>query len=176
MIFEQRIDIYNNKKKVIIHLLLSILLMMLGIWTITRPGSLLLYGLVRVGHLPAGIIVLVIFTLCSYVFIRKLMRKLPVLVIDEKGIYDYTARPSGIGIPWASIYDAEIRQKLVVLSLYDAAAFIEQLPPGYRKKMARMNYKSIGAPAIINASVRTMPPKELVRLLKDSIESQNKMV
>lgn len=181
MIFEERIDLYIDKKKVLVYLLPSLGFILLSIWMITKPGSLLLFGLVQVSYLTVGIIAIGIFAMSSYALIRKLMRKLPVIVMDEKGIYDYTTSPSGIEIPWASIYDAEIRrvsmrQRIVVLSLYDAEAFIEQLPSGYRKKVAKVNYNAIGSPATINATGLTIKPEELVALLKERIEAQNKPV
>lgn len=181
MIFEERIDLYIDKKKVLVYLLPSLGFILLSIWMITKPGSMLLFGLVQVSHLSAGIIAMGIFAMTSYAFIRKLMRKLPVIVIDEKGIYDYTTSASGIAIPWEAVYDAEIRkvsmrQRIVVLSLDDAEAFIEQLPSGYRKKVAKINYNSVGSPATINATGLTIKPQELVALLKERIEAQNKPV
>ncbi len=179
MIFEERVEVYFDKRKITVYLLLSLVFISLGIRLTTEPGTLLLLGLIPVSQMTVGIIATGIFAISAYALIRRWMRKLPVLIIDEKGIYDYMITPSGIEIPWASIYDAEIRrismrQRIVILSLYDAAAFIEQLPAGYRKKVAGINYKSIGSPATINASGLTIKPEELLQLLKDRIETQNR--
>lgn len=181
MVFEERVEVYFDKRKIIVYLLLSLVFIALGIRLITEPGSSLLLGLIPVSRMTAGIIATGIFTISAFVLTRRWLRRLPVLVIDEKGIYDYTITPSGIEIPWTSVYDVEIRrismrQRIVVLSLYDAAAFIEQLPAGYRQKVAGINYKSVGSPATINASGLTMKPEELMQLLKERIETQNRPV
>lgn len=167
MIFEQRTELYENKKKYGLYLACSLAFVAIGIWMLIEPPfRLSLFGLVSVRGTWAGILNIALFGAATFIFVRKLLRRLPLLVLDDRGITDYSRRASGLEVPWDLLCGADLfkvgRQSFLALQSHDGNAFVEAQSGHNGRRGMRMSFRMYGSPVVIAVSMLQCKPEELL--------------
>jgi len=179
MIFEERTEIFVHKGKTLRYVASSLIFVGLGIWMFIQPGlQVRLFRLIPVSGKIMGGFTILLFGGMGSIFIRRMMHKLPALVLDERGVYDRTQYASGFDISWSEIEELSVykmnRQSFITVYLRDPDGFLEKYGTGIRGRMMRMNNKTMGTPLVINPVNLTMKTKELLPLMNGYLDKYRK--
>lgn len=176
MIFDKRVEIFVHKRKMILFLVLAIILLAISIWMVfDDDGSFGLFGVIPVSNQAMGIFCSIVFAICIYFFIRKITRKLPVIVLDEKGIFEYLTQSSGVDIPWSAV--SEVRTCMVVnhpflaVSLYDPEIYLVQVNSNIKRKMLKLNQKRYDTPMMLSLRGIQIKPQELLGVIRGYLDA-----
>ncbi len=120
--------------------------------------------------IPLGILGLTFFGIATvYVFVR-FFDKRPALIIDNRGITDYSSLISAGFIPWENVANFGItrvyKQAIVTIMLRDPKAFLATQKP-IKKAIMSINMKWYRSPVQLSANTLSVNANEILRLLQE---------
>lgn len=159
------IVVYPKSHLTLRYLLTSIGMMsaVIFIWIINLPAIFGLYDLLMIFSA-------LFFATSTYFIAKRLFQPKPLLIVDEKGITDYSTSIMGFGtFPWEEITDIQLtyyrNQTFISVYLVDEDKYIKQVSPW--KRMAYMANRLLGAPLInITLTTSTETPEEIFFLIQ----------
>jgi hypothetical protein len=166
---EKSLEIQKKKQPVA---LIALFLLMVGgaaIWLLIRYIYPNLNGLWKF-KLNAIVIIAAVVIWAIVIVVRHANRKIPGLIIDEKGITDHTNITSVGFIPWSDITAFELvkgsfNHKLIVVKVRNPEVYIKtnaQLSASRQTQLIQF-----GSPILITATTLEYDPQLLVALLKE---------
>jgi hypothetical protein len=170
----ERVEILSSKKKIILVLLGTIIVVALGILFAIMPDvfETRRYGLLTTR--VAGIGCILIFGFCCIASVKKLFDKKVGLVIDSNGITDNSSGTSVGYIPWKDIIGIEIfiihGQKIIAILVNNPDEYISRQKNLFRQKTLEWNYNLCGSPISLSANTLICKHNELERILREQYE------
>ena len=180
MITDDRIRIPLSKRKLILALLGSLLLVVGGLWMVSNPERFQSTVFSNQTFIfLMGIVSILFFGTCGFYISKKLADPRPGLIIDGTGITDNTSGISAGFIPWSDIKEFKtaqvINQKFIMVIVYNPEYYIERQTNSIKKNAVTVNYRSYGSPVSISANALKCNFSELERILQTEFE-KNKAV
>jgi hypothetical protein len=161
----EKIEFSQSNKIVILMLLMSIIIVITGIWCVIEP-----YGSSRYSPLTirvSGIVNVLIFVFYGVMCIKKLFDKNAGFIVDSSGITDKSSGSVGY-IPWKDIIGIKTFSKhWIVISVNNPREYINRQKKLYRKKILEENYNNHGSPIVLNTMFWNCKHLELERILKE---------
>jgi hypothetical protein len=104
--------------------------------------------------------------------VLKLCDNRPLLLIDDRGIYD---RLLGVGlIPWSDIRNAFLQSDhlnyRICLDVVNAESYLDRLSPRLRLQR-RLKFDPKGMPLYVNLFGRSLMPKPVLKLIRERFRS-----
>ncbi|WP_298735427.1 STM3941 family protein [uncultured Chitinophaga sp.] len=171
-----RIAIPFSRKKLSRLLIISAVFAVLGCWILLTPinegTGLLNHPIIRNG---SALCALLLGLLGTGLAIRKLLQHQPALMIDDEGITDHSSPVAAGYIPWSDVQlittTTVVNQKLILLIIRNAEAYILQQKNIIARKGMRMNFKNYGSPVCISASGLQCTAGELEQLIERKLSA-----
>ena len=106
---DERIEIPQNKQRLIILLVSSLVFFAIGIWFVSNPGYFK-NGMVGNPDIVSGIgmLTIVVFGLSAFAVGKKMIDQQPGIIIDKTGITDNSSGISAGHIKWRDIKEIKI--------------------------------------------------------------------
>lgn len=124
-----------------------------------------------------GLLSISFFSLTLVASLIKLFDFKPGLIISKEGIYENSSFISLGFINWEDVLEIskiEINdQKFVILYLKDNAKYIQK-SKGFKKRVAKINYKTYGSPVSISANGLKSSFKDLYPIIERAFLEYNK--
>ncbi len=171
-----RIAIAFSKKKLSKLLTISAVFAVLGCWmllTPTREGTgLLNHPIIKNGSALGAVLLGLLGTALA---LKKLLQHQPAVMIDDNGITDHSSPVAAGYVPWSDVQlittTTVVNQKLILLIVKNAEAYILQQKNIIAKKGMRMNFKNYGSPICISASGLQCTTGELEQMIEGKLSA-----
>lgn len=176
----QSLEIPLSKSKILLMLLGALLLVAIGFWFVIKPPIIAnsFWG----NHTKiaiTGYASIIFFGLCALLFIRKLQGSKPGLIIDDKGIVDYSSGISAGVILWSEIVNISVmviqRQQFIMLYVKEPQSIIDKQASMFQRKIMQLNYKMYGTPLSITSTGLKISFDDLVKIIMDKFEESKKI-
>ena len=175
---DDRIRIPLSKRKLILALLGSLLLVVGGFWMVSNPERF--QSKVFSNHtfiFLTGMLSITFFGTCGFYISKKLADPRPGLIIDGTGITDNTSGISAGFIPWSDIKEFKtaqvINQKFIMVIVYNPENYIERQTNSAKRNAVTINYKGYGSPVSISANALKCNFSELEGFFKQNLKRTN---
>ncbi|UAM97809.1 hypothetical protein K8354_16200 [Polaribacter litorisediminis] len=166
----KKIEISISKKKVLLNILGSIGFVALGIWMVVSEKE-------SESNQILGILAIIFFGFTLIIGIKKLFEKNSGLIIDSKGITDYTNSNSIGLIEWEDIIDIRIIEimsiKFILVDLENSEKYIKKAKNSLQSKLMRKNLKDYGSPITLTTTNLNCSFKKLEKLIMNEFERNN---
>ena len=163
----EKIEISISKRKIILNILGSIGFIVAGIWMVISEEKSESFQIL-------GIIGVIFFGATFIVGIKKLFQKNSGLIIDSKGITDYTNSNSIGFIDWKDIIDVRTIEvmsiKFVLIDLKNSEKYIKKAENSLQSKLMRKNLKDYGSPITLTSTTLNCSFKKLEKLILNEFE------
>lgn len=173
----KKIEITSSKSKLAKLLVFSILFLCAGLWMIKAnpqtSNPIFNNSLVK-AIASYGAIIMGLWGI--YFFGKGLFNKKPSLIIDDKGIYEYTTAYKFGFIPWSDIsqinettVQASIasKQHFVTIGLTDPNKYILKEKNPLKRKLLSGNARNYGSPIHISTNALKVNHDELLKMLRE---------
>jgi hypothetical protein len=172
------IEIPLSKKKLILLLAASMGFVAAGCWLLIDPPVLKNPFLGNpIVIFFVGIASVLFFGLCGFFIIRQLPVKKTGLIIDNNGLTDISSAVSVGQILWSDIEEISVvkiqRQRLILLKVKNAQAFIEKQPSGFKRKIMQMNLNMYGTPLSITANSLQIKFDDLLNMISQKLKEHH---
>ncbi len=128
---------------------------------VTQPDGI--FGLV------VGIIALAFFGPIALVMLVRVLRRSPVLLLDQAGLTDRAGILSAGFVPWSEVRHIAKHtlraQQYVAITVSDPAGLLRRLPV-WQRPLRKLNRQLVRGDVLIPATVLPMSPEELVRTMR----------
>jgi hypothetical protein len=169
------IAISFSKKKIIKHLIVSIVFTALGCWVLFTPGEgsgLLSHPLVKNGAAIGSILLGSVGTL---LFATRMLRKKAAILIDDDGITDHSSPVAAGHVPWSDVHvlttTTVVNQRFLLLLVKNPERYIQRQKNLIAQKGMHWNFKTYGSPICIAASGLQCTLGELERLIEAKLSA-----
>ncbi len=168
----ERIEIYSSRKRVTLHLIISLFFVAVGLYFILF-GSTLSLGKSPVMAHGIGILVILFFGLGVFVSLKNLFGNPLMLVIDRKGLLlDPKHHPEDY-VRWGDIdHFSEIQiegEYFVIIHVHDPDRYIEQETNAIKKELMKFNLQNYDSPFNLTASSMDIKHQGLLELLRKGL-------
>lgn len=166
------IEIQKKKQPVVLITLFLFLVGGTAIWVLLRFLYPNLEGFWKF-KLTAVVIIAAVVIWAIVIVARHANRKIPGLIIDERGITDHTNITSVGFIPWEEITSFELvkgsfHHKLIVVKVKNPECYIKSNAQLSASRQTQL--MQFGSPILITATTLEYDPQQLVALLKERVE------
>lgn len=169
------IAIAFSKKKLSKLLTISVVFAALGCWLILSPSEgtgLLSHPVIKNGTAMGAIL---LGLLGAALTLKKLLQNRPAVMIDDNGITDHSSPVAAGYVPWSDVQlittTTVVNQKLILLIIKNAEAYILQQKNIIAKKGMRMNFKNYGSPVCISTSGLQCTTAELEQMIEGKLSA-----
>lgn len=170
------IAIAFSKKKLSKLLTISAVFAVLGCWMLLTPANegtgLLSHPLIKNGSALGAVLLGLLGTAIA---LKKLLQNQPAVTIDDNGITDHSSPVAAGYVPWSDVHlittTTVVNQKLILLIVRNAEAYILQQKNIIAKKGMRMNFKNYGSPICISTSGLQCTTGELERMIEGKLSA-----
>ena len=172
-------EIHRSPLKTTLLLLIAVGFVVAGFTFLFLPGWYDGIDLPDLFFRILGIVCILFFGGGGLFIASKLRDPKPAILIDERGITDRTTAVAYGLIPWEDITSVEphttFGQHFVLLNVADPEAYVDKAPTAFARRAARQNLKLTGSPIALNPNGLKMPFKELLHLVRQEHEMQQKL-
>lgn len=171
------IEIPLSRTKLVLLLIGALLFFFLGIWFIIDAEQFITnrfqYPQIIV---IIGVIATIFFGLCLLFILKKLFDSKPGILIDQKGITDYSSATSIGVIEWTDIMEIRTVQivstKILILKTDKPDKYIEKAKNRLSKRAMQANYNMYGSPLTITSSALKIAHRDLEELILREFEKR----
>jgi hypothetical protein len=161
-----------SKGKITLIFLGSCGFVVLGSWLWSFADTLI--GFQRLEVMVVAVVGVLFFGLCAIWGCIKISDGRPGLIIDDKGIVDYSSAVSAGRIPWEEISGLRVSditgQRFLTVEVTDPQKYVEA--GGYfRRKMNAANTRMTGSPINISSSALKVNLDDLISLMIEGLEN-----
>lgn len=161
--------IHNDKRKLILHLFISVFFVVMGVWLVAGPENNSTLNII------IGIIDLLFFGVASIHYIRDFFNNQPKLIISKKGLTDRASYMPTDTIPWVTIQEVRLfkafPKKYLKVMICDPEKFIDGISNKAQQNAYRRAYKKHQTPIIIPINNLKIKPAELMRIIKEHLNA-----
>jgi hypothetical protein len=168
------IEIPHNVGPKIIALFIIIPLIAAAIWCLTFIVFPMLPGF-YILKITSIAIIICLFLFAVFVLFKQIFSKKPALIINEKGLTDYSSISSAGFIPWSDIVEFKesvnsLKQKLLLFIVKNPHKYIDT--PGAKMSNARQSYHNLfGTPVVVAFNNLKYDYNELISILKKAFNN-----
>ena len=161
-----------SKKKLLLILIISIIIVWLGVQFVMDPSA---FSNIRNSPrlvLIAGLIAIPFFGLTATIALRKLLDKRAGLIINEEGIIDNASGVSAGLVLWSDIREIKVwgkDDKCLMIIVKNPQDYIDKATNPFKRGMMKSNHKSYGSPISISASALQTNFDDLYNLLLEKM-------
>lgn len=162
--------IKENKKKVIRLIILSIIMLLAGIFD-------LVIGIIKINlvYIIVAIIGIAFFGVCFFYIIKRSLNQKQLLIIGEDGITDMSSVSSVGFVAWEEIESVSVRrilsQKFIGITVYDIDKLMNGISP-MKQKAIKANLKLKYPPISISLNTADMEFSEVLSIIQNRFENR----
>lgn len=153
----------------------SVVFVLIGLWLLISPPEISnpILGNKTVIFI-SGIAALLFFGTTAAISLKKIMQRIPGLIISKEGIYDNSSAITVGLIKWEDLVDIGVvevqKQKLLMLYVQNPQEYIRSQKNAFKRTIMQINYKSYSTPISIGVHGLKCNFDELHSLLKQYME------